>query len=60
MAPTISLVFGGLAATYVFLRVLLSFTQDKREPPAILTDIPFIQPLVGMIREKSRFHIRLR
>ncbi|KAK3291993.1 cytochrome P450 [Chaetomium fimeti] len=60
MAPTISLVLGGLAATYVFLRVLLNLTQDAKEPPAILTDIPFIEPLIGMIREKSRFHIRLR
>ncbi|SPQ20747.1 b4576777-2013-4262-b571-3b18ab8788b6 [Thermothielavioides terrestris] len=60
MAPTISLVFGGLAATYFFLRFLLNLTQDAREPPAILTGIPFIQPLVGMIREKERFYIRLR
>ncbi|KXX74385.1 Cholesterol 7-alpha-monooxygenase [Madurella mycetomatis] len=60
MAPTISLVFGGLAATYVFLRFLLTLTQDAKEPPAILTDIPFVQPLVGMIREKARFYIRLR
>ncbi|KAL2016802.1 hypothetical protein VTK56DRAFT_2971 [Thermocarpiscus australiensis] len=60
MAPTISLVFGGLAATYLFLRFLLNVTQDAKEPPAILTGIPFLQPLVGMIREKSRFYVRLR
>jgi cytochrome P450 len=60
MAPTINLVLGGLAATYLFLRFLLALTQDAREPPAILTDVPFLQPLAGMIREKSRFHIRLR
>ncbi|KAL2186140.1 cytochrome P450 [Thermothelomyces heterothallicus CBS 203.75] len=60
MAPTVSLVLGGLAATYVFLRVLLTLTQDAREPPAILTDIPFVQPLIGMIREKAGFYIRLR
>ncbi|KAL2163564.1 hypothetical protein VTH06DRAFT_5622 [Thermothelomyces fergusii] len=60
MAPTVSLVLGGLAATYVFLRVLLNLTQDAREPPAILTDIPFVQPLIGMIREKASLYIRLR
>ncbi|KAK4038606.1 cholesterol 7-alpha-monooxygenase [Parachaetomium inaequale] len=60
MAPTISLVLGGIAVTYLFLRVLLNLTQDAKEPPAILTGIPFIEPLVGMIREKSRFYIRLR
>ncbi|KAK4157554.1 cholesterol 7-alpha-monooxygenase [Chaetomidium leptoderma] len=60
MAPSIGLVFGGFAATYFFLRFLLSLTQDAKEPPAILTGIPFVEPLVGMIREKSRFHTRLR
>ncbi|KAL2151436.1 hypothetical protein VTH82DRAFT_6534 [Thermothelomyces myriococcoides] len=60
MAPVVSLVLGGLAATYVFLRVLLNLTQDVREPPAILTDIPFVQPLIGMIREKASFYVRLR
>lgn len=61
MAPTtFSLVLGGLSATYLFLRFLLNFTQDAKEPPAILTGVPFFQPLVGMIREKSRFYIRLR
>ncbi|KAK4247613.1 cytochrome P450 [Corynascus novoguineensis] len=60
MAFTVSLVLGGLAATYVFLRILLNLTQDAREPPAILTNIPFIQPLIGMVREKERFYVRLR
>ncbi|KAK0713606.1 cytochrome P450 [Lasiosphaeria miniovina] len=31
-----------------------------KEPPAILTGIPFLGPIAGMIREKSRFYIRLR
>ncbi|KAL2132051.1 hypothetical protein VTI74DRAFT_4280 [Chaetomium olivicolor] len=59
MTP-LTLVLSGLAATYLFLRALLHFTQDAKEPPAILTALPFIEPLVGMIREKSRFHTRLR
>ncbi|EAQ82875.1 hypothetical protein CHGG_11051 [Chaetomium globosum CBS 148.51] len=60
MAPVVSIALAGLAATYVFLRVLLNLTQDAKEPPAILTGIPFVEPLIGMIREKSRFHTRLR
>jgi hypothetical protein len=60
MAPVVSLVLCGLAATYIFLRVLLSLTHDAKEPPAILTGIPFVEPLIGMIREKSRFHTRIR
>ncbi|KAH8883487.1 cytochrome P450 [Thozetella sp. PMI_491] len=60
MAPVVAIVFGGFAAAYLSLRLLLYWTQDPREPPAILTEVPFIGPLVGIIREKSRFHIRLR
>ncbi|KAK3326670.1 cytochrome P450 [Apodospora peruviana] len=60
LPAAVSYAFGGFAATYLFLLVLLHLTQDAREPPAILTEIPFLGPLVGMIREKSRFYIRLR
>lgn len=57
---TPSLVAGGIICTYVFLRVLLHFTQDAREPPAIESGIPFISPIIGMIRQKSGYYIRLR
>lgn len=60
MAPTVAIVFGGFLATYLFLRFLLHVTQDAREPPAIVTGIPFLSPMLGMIREKSRFYLRLR
>ena len=53
-------VVGVIASTYLFLRLLLRLTQDAKEPPAILTALPFVSPLLGMVREKSRFHIRLR
>lgn len=51
---------GGFTAIYLFFRLILYLTQDAREPPAILTGVPFFGPLVGMIREKSNFHLRLR
>ncbi|KAI1868481.1 uncharacterized protein JN550_006397 [Neoarthrinium moseri] len=60
MSPTVALVVGAIATTYLFLRLLLRLTQDASEPPAIETGIPFLSPLIGMIREKSRFHVRLR
>ncbi|KAK8042437.1 hypothetical protein PG994_012920 [Apiospora phragmitis] len=61
MASTVAIVTGAIAAfTYLFLRLLSHWTQDAREPPAIETRWPFIGPLIGMIREKSRFHLRLR
>lgn len=60
MAPTVSILCGGILATYLFLRFLLHVTQDAREPPTIVTGIPFLSPLIGMMREKSRFYLRLR
>ncbi|KAF4636504.1 hypothetical protein G7Y89_g1572 [Cudoniella acicularis] len=35
-------------------------TSDAKEPPAIVTGIPFFGPLIGMIKEKSGFYLRLR
>ncbi|KAI1849101.1 hypothetical protein JX266_005062 [Neoarthrinium moseri] len=60
MLPTVTLAVGVIATTYMFLRLLLRLTQDAREPPAIVTGLPFLSPIIGMIREKSRFHVRLR
>ncbi|CAN8104370.1 unnamed protein product [Discula destructiva] len=56
----LTLVCGGFIITYVFLRGLLQFTQDKKEPPAIETRIPFLTPIIGMFKEKSRYYVRLR
>ncbi|KAI0202880.1 cytochrome P450 [Astrocystis sublimbata] len=60
MASAIVIAFAGLVVTYLFLRFLLTFTQDAREPPSIANDVPFMSPLIGMIREKSQFYLRLR
>jgi hypothetical protein len=49
-----------VGAIYVALRLLLKLTQHAKEPPAILTGIPFLGPLPGMLREKSNFYLRLR
>lgn len=49
-----------ILGAYVFLRLLLQFTQHAQEPPVIEASIPFLTPLVGMIREKSEYHLRLR
>lgn len=60
MAPIPSVVFGGLVATYLFVRFYLHITQDAREPPAIETHLPFLGPFIRMIKEKHKFHIHLR
>ena len=60
MASIIAIAFGILATTYCFFHFLLHATQDPREPRAVLTTVPFLQPLARMIREKSRLHLRLQ
>lgn len=45
---------------YLSLHLILQITQDKREPPAIATSIPFLSPILGMSRKKSKFYIELR
>lgn len=58
--PVLPLLCGGLLGVYIFLSALLRLTQDAREPPAIEAGLPFLAPLLGIMREKSRYHIRLR
>ncbi|KAH7085705.1 cytochrome P450 [Paraphoma chrysanthemicola] len=55
-----TLIVSIIASTYLFVHFVLRMTQDAREPRAILTTVPFVTPLIGMIREKSQFHTRLR
>ena len=58
--PQVLLVsLGGLATTYIFLRFVITLTQDAREPPVVETAIPFLSPMIGM-RKKAQYHIDLR
>ena len=49
----------GAIAFYIFLRCLLVFTHDAKEPVALATEVPFLSPLIGM-RKKARFNIDIR
>ncbi|KAF2117163.1 cytochrome P450 [Lophiotrema nucula] len=40
---------------YFVSGALLWLTQDSREPPALATTVPFITPLIGMIRHKTKY-----
>jgi len=53
------LCLSGAIAAYIFLRCLLAFTHDSKEPVALQTMIPFLSPIIGM-RKKGRFYIDLR
>lgn len=51
--------FVAVGVTYAFLWALLHFTQDAREPAPMLTTIPFISPILGMVRHNSRLYTHL-
>ena len=60
MPSIIVLALVGAGATYVFLWALAYLNQDPREPQPISGSIPFISPLVGLVREKESFYMRMR
>ncbi|CZR51358.1 related to cytochrome P450 7A1 [Phialocephala subalpina] len=49
-------VLGGAITIYIFLRLLLRYTQDAKEPLTILTSIPFLSPILGMAARKTSFY----
>jgi hypothetical protein len=59
MASSAIIGLSSLAATYVFVRMLLAYTHNDREPTAVATEIPFLSPLIGMAK-KSKFYTDLR
>lgn len=60
MASPFSVDLGVVASTYIFLRLLLHYTQDAKEPPVIATSIPFIGPILGMMTKKIHFYTHNR
>jgi hypothetical protein len=50
----------GLAATYAFLWALLHFTQDDKEPPLVLTGLPFLSPIIGAVKWSMGFYNYMR
>ncbi|KAI1645029.1 cytochrome P450 [Daldinia loculata] len=51
---------GGVVSVYMFLRALLYFTQDAKEPQSIAHTIPFISPIFGMAAKKANFYSVMR
>lgn len=47
--------FTGIVATYIFLKALLQWTQDPKEPLPVDTTLPFIGPLISMGRGGSNY-----
>lgn len=49
-----------VGAFYVFLLTILHLTQDRREPPVVLSTIPFISPILGMVKWSMDFYPHMR
>lgn len=60
MFSSVTATVAGLATTYAFFWALLRWTQDASEPPTVENLIPFLSPIIGMIRKGSAFHNHLR
>lgn len=60
MLSNITATVAGLVGTYVLFWALLHITQDAREPPTVEDSIPFIGPIIGMMRRGSGFHNYVR
>jgi hypothetical protein len=48
------------AVIYGALHVLLSATQDAKEPPIVPAAIPFVSSIIGLSKKKSRYYTELR
>lgn len=60
MDSTLALLTGLLGSTYAFLGALIYLTQNAKEPPVVKTGIPFLGPLVGLLRGGPPFFASLR
>ncbi|KAI0402398.1 hypothetical protein F4802DRAFT_375393 [Xylaria palmicola] len=60
MLLVISTFLAGLVAVYILAYALLFQTQDSNEPPLIQTSIPFLSPILGMIKHKTLYYAHLR
>jgi hypothetical protein len=60
MELTLTLVLFTLPVFYIGLSLLLHLTQDPQEPPVVDTIIPFLSPMLGMVRKKTNYYVELR
>jgi hypothetical protein len=60
MELTLTLVLLILPVFYIGLSLLLHLTQDPQEPPVVDTILPFLSPMLGMVRKKTKYYVELR
>lgn len=60
MPSTVVLALVAAIGLYMLLYGILRITQDKREPPAICTTIPFLSPMLEMARGGAKVWNNMR
>jgi len=50
----------GAIAVVSFLHMIVRYSQNTNEPPLAFYSIPFIGPMVGLIRKKTKYYVELR
>ncbi|KAK0671587.1 putative 25-hydroxycholesterol 7-alpha-hydroxylase [Cercophora samala] len=48
------------AATYLLFFTVLHLTQNEEEPPLVATTVPFLSPLIGMVKWSMGFYTHMR
>ncbi|KAK4198278.1 putative 25-hydroxycholesterol 7-alpha-hydroxylase [Triangularia verruculosa] len=56
----LSATVGCLVATYLLFYAVLHLTQDEKEPPLVSTVVPFLSPLIGMVKWSMGFYTHMR
>lgn len=54
--PSLTTILAILATSYIFLTSLLYLTQSPAEPPLLLTNIPFLSPVINMTKHSMSFY----
>ncbi|KAK4675938.1 LOW QUALITY PROTEIN: hypothetical protein QC764_0083270 [Podospora pseudoanserina] len=57
---TLAATLSSLAATYLFLFAVLHLTQNEKEPPLVATAVPFLSPVIGMVKLSMDFYTHMR
>ncbi|KAI0439828.1 cytochrome P450 [Xylaria telfairii] len=60
MLAVLTTFLAGIVAVYILSYALLLQTQDSNEPPLIQTSIPFLSPILGMIKHTTLYYVHLR
>ncbi|KAK4206355.1 putative 25-hydroxycholesterol 7-alpha-hydroxylase [Rhypophila decipiens] len=58
--PILVVAAGTAVATYMLLSSLLRLTQDPKEPPLVLSTLPFLSPILGMVKWSMDFYVHMR